>query len=163
MGSLLYLLFFHPSAFSFFLFALLYFLLLFVFSAFSTCFFCFFSMFFFPLFFSLLYRLFGIYRDQSSSPSAYVSPPNKHGWGSQFLLRLGCDVQSLSHRVVIIMKIKIALLCFDRTRMLVFHNFLPLFAGGLSVFEDEDEEQRLIEKALFLDCEWPFSFWSLKF
>jgi hypothetical protein len=47
--------------------------------------------------------------------------------------------------------------------MLVFHNFLPLFAGGLLVFEDEDEEQRLIETTLFLDCEWPFSFWSLKF
>jgi len=51
------------------------------------------------------------------------------------------------------MKIKIAFLCFDRTRMLVFHNFLPFFAGGLSVFEDEDEEQHLIEVALFLDCE----------
>jgi len=136
----------------------------------SICFLCFLYLFFLLFFyvfllffFSLLYRLFGIYRDQSSSPSAYVSPPNKHDWGSQFLLRLGCDVQSLSHRVVIIMKIKIALLCFDRTRMLVFHNFLPLFAGGLLVFEDEDEEQRLIETTLFLDCEWPFSFWSLKF
>jgi len=154
------------------------------FLCFLSLFFCFFSMFFFPpfsfsllsfpvfyffflcfssLFFSLLCWLFGIYRDQSSSPSAYVSPPNKHGWGSQFLLRLGCDVQSLSHRVVIIMKIKIAFLCFDRTRMLVFHNFLPFFAGGLSVFEDEDEEQHLIEVALFLDCEWPFLIWSLKF
>jgi hypothetical protein len=37
--------------------------------------------------------------------------------------------------------------------MLVFHNFLSFFAGGLSVFEDEDEEQHLIEVVLFLDCE----------
>jgi len=136
--------------------------LLFFFLCFSSLFFrylcflslffaLFFSLFLFALFFSLLCRLFGIYRDQSSSPSAYVSPPNKHSWGSQFLLRLGCDVQSLSHQVVIIMKIKIALLCFDRTRMLEFHNFLPFFAGGLSVFEDK--EQRLIETTLFLDCE----------
>jgi hypothetical protein len=27
----------------------------------------------------------------------------------------------------------------------------------------KDEEQRLIETMLFLDCEWPFSIWSLKF
>jgi hypothetical protein len=33
----------------------------------------------------------------------------------------------------------------------MFHNFLPFFAGGLSVFKDE--EQRLIETMLFLDCE----------
>jgi len=80
-------------------------------------------LFFLPPF---LCRLLGIYRDQCSYPSAYISPPNKHDWGSRFLLGLGRNVQSLSHRVVIIMKIKIALLCFDMTRMLVFHNFLFL-------------------------------------
>jgi hypothetical protein len=52
--------------------------------------------------------------------SAYVSPPDKHGLGSRFLLGLGRDIQSLSPLVVITMKIRIDLLCFDRTRMLAF-------------------------------------------
>jgi hypothetical protein len=50
---------------------------------------------------------------------------------------------------VIIMKIKIALLCFDRTRMLGFHIFLSFFAGRLSVLEDVDDESCLIETMLF--------------
>jgi len=33
--------------------------------------------------------------------------------------------------------------------MLVFHTFLYFFAGGLSVFEGEDEELRLLEMTLF--------------
>jgi len=52
--------------------------------------------------------------------SAYVSPPDKHGLGSRFLLGLGRDIQSLSPLVVITMKIRIDLWCFDRTRMLAF-------------------------------------------
>jgi len=82
-------------------------------------------------------------------PQPNISPPDKHGWGRRFLLGLGREVQSLSRGVVIIMKIKIALLCFDRTRMLGFHIFLSFFAGRLSVLEDVDEESCLIETMLF--------------
>jgi hypothetical protein len=65
--------------------------------------------------------------------------------------------------VVIIIKIKIALLCFDRIGMLVFHTFLSFFAGGFSMLEYEDKESRLIEMTLFWDLKWLFPIWSLKF
>jgi hypothetical protein len=64
---------------------------------------------------------------------------------------------------VIIMKIKIALLCFDKTRMLGFHIFLSFFAGRLSVLKDVDEEPCLIETVMFWGWKWLFLIWSLKF
>jgi hypothetical protein len=61
------------------------------------------------------------------------------------------------------MKIKIALLCFDKTRMLGFHIFLSFFAGRLSVLKDVDEEPCLIETVMFWGWKWLFLIWSLKF
>jgi len=64
---------------------------------------------------------------------------------------------------VIIRKNRIALLCLDMTRMLVFHMFLSFFVGMLYVLEDEDEELCLIETALFWGWKWLFLIRSLKF
>lgn len=45
------------------------------------------------------------------------------------------------------MKIRIDLLCFGRTRMLAFY-FLPFFAGGFAVLEEEEEEELCMLEAV---------------
>jgi hypothetical protein len=47
--------------------------------------------------------------------------------------------------------------------MLVLHTFISFFADGVRCFEDEDDEQRLIETALLWGWKWLFPIWSLKF
>ena len=84
-----------------------------------------------PLFWCVNCRVF--IGTNPSLPQPYVSPPDKHGWRRRFLLGFGREVSSLSRRVEIIMKINTAFLCFERTRMLVFHTSVSYFAGGRSV------------------------------
>ena len=52
---------------------------------------------------------------------------------------------------MIILKNRIALLCLDRIRMLVFHTLLSFFAGGILALEDE--EQRLVETNIYITKE----------
>jgi hypothetical protein len=47
--------------------------------------------------------------------------------------------------------------------MPVFHNFVSFFAGVLSAFEEEEEEQCMFETVPFWTGNYHFLIWSLKF